>query len=164
MGRPTRRKLLFAVLVAQVAVLLGITALHGARVADGTRVLLAVVPVDPLDLARGAYVDLRYELEELPLPDDVGEGDDVFVELRRPDGGDETWSAVTVASSPDAFEDPDAYIKLSVQDRSIDTGRIGTYYASADVAQRLERDLADGGVAEVVLSSDGEPLLDEVRG
>ena len=164
MGRSTRRKLLLAVLAAQVAVLLGITALHGVRVADGTRVQLAVVPVDPLDLARGAYVDLRYELESLPLPDGLDEGDVVYVELQRPDDPDDAWTAIETAASPDEFDDPDAYVRLSDTDRSIDTDRIGTYYASADEAKRLERELVDGGIAEVILDSDGEPLLDEVRG
>ncbi len=164
MGRPTRRRLLAAVLVVQVAVLLGITALHGVRVADGTRVLLEVVPVDPLDLARGAYVDLRYDIETVPLASGLEEGDEVFVELRRPDDADEPWVGVSTASSPDSFDDPDAFIKLFVDDRSVDTGQIGTYYASADEAKRLERELADGGIAEVVLDSDGDPTLDRVRG
>ena len=164
MSGATRRRLLVAVLVAQVAVLLGIAALHGVRVAEGTRVQLAVVPVDPLDLARGAYVDLRYELEELELPDGVRDGDDVYVELERPTADDDVWTAVATAASPDDFDDPDAFIRLAVEDDAIGTGQISTYYASSDEAKRLESDLADGGVAEVVLSGDGEPLLDVVRG
>lgn len=165
MRRTTRTKLLVAVLVAQVAVLLGITALHGARVAEGTRVQLEVVPVDPLDLARGAYVDLRYgTFEGLVVPNGLDEGDEVFVELVRPDSADAPWTAGDVVASSEDLDDPDAFIRLHVEDRAIGTDEIGTFYASADEATGLESDLADGGVAEVVLSSDGDPLLDDVRG
>lgn len=164
MGRGTRRRLLAVVLVAQVAVLLGITTLHGVRVADGTRVQLEVVPVDPLDLARGAYVALRYDLESLDLPAGAESGDEVYIELRRPSSEGEAWTAVRTATDPNDFTDPDAYIKLRVNERSIDTTRIGTFYEEADKAQRLERELADGGVADIVLESDGTPLLVDVHG
>ncbi len=164
MGTTTRRRLLVAVLVAQVAVLLGIAALHGVRVSDGTRVRLEVVPVDPLDLARGAYVELRYgTFEGLAVPRGLDDGDEVYVELRRPSDPDGAWTAGAVAASQDDLEDPDAFIRLHVEDRAIGTDEIGTFYASADDAKRLQSDLADGGIAEVVLGSDGDPLLDDVR-
>lgn len=165
MRRTTRTRLLAAVLVAQVAVLLAITALHGARVADATRVRLEVVPVDPLDLARGAYVDLRYgTFDGLVVPSGIDDGDPVYVELVRPADGGAPWTAGDVVASPDELDDPDAFIRLHVEDRAIGTGDIDTYYASADAAKRLESDLADGGIAEVVLDRDGDPLLDDVRG
>ncbi len=111
-------------------------------------------------------MDLRYELEALPIEDadDFEDGDDIYVELRPPSAGENAWTAVGAAESPDAFDDPVAYIRLSVEDRSIDTDAIGTYYASAEEAKRLERELVDGGIAEVVISEDGTPLLDSVRG
>jgi hypothetical protein len=68
------------------------------------------------------------------------------------------------AASPDEFDEPDAFIRLTVGDRHISTEQISTYYADSDEARDLERSLADGGTAIVVLSGDGDPLLDAVVG
>jgi hypothetical protein len=161
-----RRRLLIAVFALQAAVLLSTVALQGARVASGTRVLLATTPVDPLDLARGAYVDLEYELEQQSVPAGTPPGEVVYVGLRRPDDGTtETWSATSVATDPNRLGDVDAFIRLQAgRDGRVDAAEISTYYASADRAIALERQLVDGGVAEVSLQSDGRPTLVEVRG
>ncbi len=166
MNRPdrTRRMLLLAVFAVQAFLLIGMVALHGARMSDGTMVRLEVVPVDPLDLARGAYVELAYALEAVEPPRDVDEGDVVFVELERPSSADGAWTPGRAVATRDELDDPDAFIELVISGGRIDASRIGTYYASAEDALSLERDLTDGGIATVALSSDGEPTLGEVTG
>lgn len=160
---PHRARILVVVFIVQAVVLVGITALHGVRIADGTRVLLSVVPVDPIDLARGPYVDLRYDLDA-PVPPQL-HGRTIYVELRAPAADGAAWTSGRVVGNPDELDDPDAFIQLYADsDGTIDTDSISTYYLSGDGAEDLERELADGGLAEVVLSSDGSPILDNVRG
>ena len=130
---------------------------------SGTRVTLAVTPVDPLDLARGSYVDLAYDIDVV-VPPGLTDGDDVYVELRRPAVDGEAWEAVRAVADSSDLDEPDAFIQLSVDGSGLDTGSISTYYADSEEALRLQDDLADGGLAEIVLDSDGAPTLDTVRG
>ncbi len=165
-----RRQLLAATFVAQAVVLLVIVALHGARMADGTRVELAVRPIDPTDLVRGDYVDLGYdELDGVSLDDSDGfdVGDDVYVGLRAPERSGEAWQVDGFERDPNDLDlrDGDAFMRLGVDsDLGIDTTSISTYYEDSADARRLERDLFDGGIAEIVLDRDGDPMLDRVRG
>ena len=59
------RKLIYAVLGIQMAVLASLYAYHSAGLGYPT-VRLRTVPVDPRDLLRGDYVRLRYEISQLP--------------------------------------------------------------------------------------------------
>ena len=158
-----RSRMLVVVFVLQALLLVGIGALHGSRVESGTRVLLEVVPLDPLDLARGAYVELAYDID-VSVPASVADGDEVFVELRRPQAGARAWTAVRAVGDPNELADPDAFVRLRARDGRVDTTRIGSFYLDADGALELERALADGGLAVVVLAPDGTPLLEDVRG
>lgn len=166
----TRRRWLAAVIVLQALLLLGIVALHGARIADGTRVQLEVSPVDPTDLVRGSYVDLEYrDLDAIDAKQVDGweRGDDVYVELLEPGRRGGAWRPGDVAVEANDLDltNGDAFIRLPTDGRGgVDTTSIDTFYADPDTARRLESDLVDGGIAEVVLSSDGDPLLDDVRG
>jgi uncharacterized membrane-anchored protein len=59
------RKILFAVLAAQLLVLAGLYAYHSAGLGSPVYRLRAAL-VDPRDLLRGDYVILRYEISRLP--------------------------------------------------------------------------------------------------
>lgn len=160
-----RHRLLLVIVALQVLVLASTMLLQGARVEAGQHVRVAVRPVDPLDLARGAYVDLRYEFERLDPPQGQhAEGDDWFVELEEPEQPGSVWRPRRIVADVDELQDPDAFIRLPVAPGGrLDTSPIGTYYASRDSAQRLERELAAGdGVAILSLDRDGRPQLVEV--
>jgi hypothetical protein len=166
-----RRTLLLALIAVQVIVLVGMPLRHGARIAAGTEVRLRVEPVDPTDLARGSYVDLRYVgFDELEVPDGAGSGDDVYVELRNAGERGVFEPSGTVVTDTDAFEDDDTWIRLPVgccdEDEGASLEGISTWYASPDKARAAERDLADGDALAVVsLDEDGSPtLVDVVEG
>ncbi len=59
-------KLLIAVLVAQCAFLLGITAVQERVLAVGKTILLETERVDPRDLLRGDYLILNYKISSVP--------------------------------------------------------------------------------------------------
>lgn len=58
--------ILFAAVFLQLAVLLGMIALHLAPLVVGERILLRVHPVDPRDPFRGEYVILSYDFSQVP--------------------------------------------------------------------------------------------------
>lgn len=75
-----------AVVALQVALLLAILVPEERTLATGQEVLLQTVPVDPRDLFRGDYVQLRYTISTVHRQ--LGPGDRVFVGLEK--RGD-TW-------------------------------------------------------------------------
>ncbi len=93
------RKILYAVLVAQLLALSGLYEYHAAGL--GFPVYrLRTVPVDPRDLLRGDYVILSYEISRLPQgvkPEDFGSN--VWVKL-KPDG--DVWTIDRVQRSPES--------------------------------------------------------------
>jgi uncharacterized membrane-anchored protein len=153
-----RRRLVFWTLVAvQALVPLGLIAWNEVALARGTEVTLRTVPVDPLDLFRGRYVTLRYEISALPTPPGSKPGDTVYVALRR-DG--DRW----VGDRATRERPAGTFIRGTVTDGSIRYG-IETYYADEDEAPRLESEARDGLDVRVVLDDDGKARIEglEVR-
>lgn len=162
-----RHRLVLAIVAVQVALLAGTAILQGARIAAGTHVRVAVQPVDPLDLARGAYVDLGYGFVDLPLPADADPGDDVLVVLERPERDSTTWRATGIVAGDASLDDgaADAWIRLGITpDGRLDTSPISTFYGSAAGSKRLEGRLVDGGVAVLSLDGEGHPTVVDVTG
>ena len=156
------RRLAFLVAVAAQAVLpLGLIGWNEVQLARGTEVRLRTVPVDPLDLFRGRYVRLRYEISSLPVDAGAGRGDTVYVLLRR-EG--ERWTGGFAAR-----ERPDdgTFIRGRVTD--VRSGRaeieygIETYYTDEDEAPRLEREAAGGLYVDVSLDGDGKARISGVE-
>ena len=67
----------------------------------GTTVILKTQPVDPLDVFRGQYLTINYEISRVLLPAGAKEGDTVYVSLKE--GDDKIWHAEKVSfSKPDS--------------------------------------------------------------
>ena len=159
------RQVIIVLVALQALVLVTLPLQRGARIASGTEVLLAVEPVDPVDLARGAYVELRYDLQDLKVPRGADNGDDAYVVLERPTRDGEAWDGRKVVLDEGDLERGDVFIRLSVdsEDR-LNADAIDSYYDNHDGARALERDLASGNaVARVSLAEDGRPRLIDVR-
>ncbi|MBC7462341.1 MAG: GDYXXLXY domain-containing protein [Thermoleophilia bacterium] len=157
---PRRIKLLLVVVAAQVVLLIGMAVLHGARLADGTVVRVEVRPLDPLDPARGAYSDLSYPFQQLPVPSGAG---DAYVLLERPAEPNGVWRTTRVTDDQRDLQQADAWISLSRSNGALDVSPIGTYYASTERSQALDEQLAEsGGVARLSLDEDGNPTLVDV--
>lgn len=65
LARSTEIKLMIAIVIAQIAILIGMIVLDGLPLVLGEHVKLKVVPVDPRDLFRGDYVVLDYEFSRV---------------------------------------------------------------------------------------------------
>jgi uncharacterized membrane-anchored protein len=146
------RRIAFAVLVAaQLVVPLAVIGVNEVALATGTEVTLATAPLDPLDPFRGRYVELDYEISQLPAPTRDGT---VYVELRE--RGDR-WVAYRVHSS---YPDTDRPVIRGRVEGGVVTYGIETYFADEDEAPRLEREAL---LVDVVLDDDGQARIDEVR-
>ena len=151
-----RRRLAFWTLVAlQALVPLGLIGWNEVALATGTEVTLRTVPVDPIDLFRGRYVTLRYEISRLSPPADVRPGDRVDVPLHR---AGEHWTGTRALR-----ERPDGgtFIRGTVTDGGVVYG-IETYYADEDEARSLER-RAGELVVHVVLGDDGRARVSGIE-
>ena len=96
----TKARLGFILIVLfQVLILVGWTGYNEISLATGKQVVLQTVPVDPMDIFRGEYVQLRYEISTLTNIPGVGTihfRDTVYVHLEQ-DG--EVWKATEVSKN-----------------------------------------------------------------
>jgi uncharacterized membrane-anchored protein len=149
----TRRALAFAVVIALQALLplllIGWSEVHLAR---GEEVVLRTVPVDPIDLVRGRYVSLRYEISSLG----ASEGTTVYVPLRQE--GDHWTGTYTLKEKPREG----VFIRGRATRSGIVYG-IETYYADEDEARRLEREAVDGLDVRVSIDGDGQARIEGVE-
>lgn len=77
MGRVTKR-LLIAVVLFQICSIVAFAGYQEFLLRTGTQVTIQTVPVDPRDLFRGDYVDLRYDISTLRI---AGDGTQVIGDL-----------------------------------------------------------------------------------
>ena len=61
----------------------------------GTTVILKIQPIDPLDVFRGQYLTISYEISSVVLPAETKEGDTIYVSLKE--GDDKIWHAEKVS-------------------------------------------------------------------
>jgi uncharacterized membrane-anchored protein len=76
-----RRIALLVVVCVQLALPLTLAGLAAADLAFGDEIKLKAAPVDPLDVFRGNYVVLRYEISSLQVVHEVREGQRLCADL-----------------------------------------------------------------------------------
>jgi uncharacterized membrane-anchored protein len=163
-GKTVLRLAFAAVLILQIGLLLAILIPKERTLATGEEVVLQTVPIDPRDLFRGDYVNLRYTISTVRSYTDFEVGDRVYVGLAQQ--GD-IWDAVSASHSP-----PDGlYIKGRVtqtQQGQIDVEYgIESYFVpegsghiierARDVKVRVAVDSSGNSVIKGLLV-DGEPF------
>jgi uncharacterized membrane-anchored protein len=162
MSRGRRIAFLVAVL-AQLAVPLAMAGLAAADLAFGRELRLRAQPVDPLDVFRGNYVVLRYEISSVAAGFTVRRGERVCVSLDERDGA---WSG--------SFGVPDRRGETAICGRARGDAEPGerveveygieTYFASAERAREIEDAIAGGDVYAVVdLDDDGGARIERLE-
>ena len=160
-----RRKLaLLAVVCVQLALPLALAGLAAADLAFGEEIRLRARPVDPLDVFRGNYVVLTYEISTLPVLGEVRRGDEVCARLQQ--SGTE-WRA--------SYADPGRSSGTVICGRARADARAGeqvgieygieTYYANAERAREIEESIGRGQLYVVVnLDEDGSARIERLEG
>lgn len=149
------RRTAFALAVAALALLpLALIGWNEVQLARGRDVVLRTVPVDPIDLMRGRYVRLRYEISGLQAP----VSRTVYVPLRERDG--EWVGTYATTRKPE----DGVFIRGRATRRGIVYG-IETYYADEAEARELEGRAAGGMLVRVSLDPGGQARIQglEVR-
>jgi uncharacterized membrane-anchored protein len=156
-----RARLFVGAVVVHAFVLVGWALGLEWEIARASRVRLAVAPRDPRDLLRGVYVDLRFEINEIPASmiagDRPGSGDAVWVTLAARDGGYAAVAASGTRPTP-------------APDQRVIAGHVQSYPGARSlfVQYGIERFYVPeraGAVprgkleAEVALSPSGRPFL-----
>ena len=158
-----RRLVLLAAVLAQLAVPLALAGLAAADLAFGRELRLRAQPVDPLDVFRGNYVVLRYEISSVRVGHPVRRGERICVPLTERDG---EWSGSFGLPEPSgdtaicgrARSDAAAGEQVGVE------YGIETYYASAERARELETAIGRGRLHAVVdLDDDGSARIERLE-
>jgi uncharacterized membrane-anchored protein len=160
-----RRLALAAVVFVQLALPLALAGLAAADLAFGKEIRLLAQPVDPLDVFRGNYVVLRYEISQLQVPYDVQKGQQLCADLFE--------TASEVYSARYAYDGPAGDRKTICGHATADARGgesvgieygIETYYASAERAREIGASIANGRLYVVVdLDEDGGARIEKLE-
>ena len=154
-----RRLALIVVVCVQLALPLALAGLAAADLAFGEEIRLQAQPVDPLDVFRGNYVVLRYEISSLPVLGQVRRGETVCARLEESNG---VWraryadpshpSGTTICGRARNDASPGEMVRIEYG--------IETYYANAERAREIEESIAGGRLFVVVdLDADGSARI-----
>ena len=159
-----RRIALLVVVLAQLAVPLALAGMAAADLAFGREIRLRARPVDPLDVFRGNYVVLRYDISTVSVPSAVSRGQRLCVTLSESDG---VWTGRyglperpggRTAICGRARSDAEAGQSVGVE------YGIETYYASAERAQEIERSIGARETFVVIdLDEDGSARIERIE-
>lgn len=137
-------------------------------IATGREIVLETVPVDPRSLFRGDYVILNYEISGLKLADiggdkDFGRDDDIFVTLKKGDGG--AWQAIS-ASKAYPSRPKEGHVVLRGRARPWRVGDvrvkygIEAYFVPEGVGKALEEQVRERKLQVLVaVGADGEAAI-----
>lgn len=133
-GKTVLRLAFAAVVAFQIGLLLAIIVPKERTLATGEEVVLQTVPVDPRDLFRGDYANLRYTISTLRGYAGFVVGDRIYVGLTKQ--GD-IWNVRSVSNSP-----PDGlYIKGTVTE---------TWQGGLDVEYGIESYFVPEGTGHII--------------
>ena len=159
-----RRIALLVVVLVQLAVPLALAGIAAADLAFGREIRLRARPVDPLDVFRGNYVVLRYDISTVTVPADVSRGERLCVSLSESDG---VWTgryglperpgggtAICGRARSDAGPGQSVGVEYGIE----------TYYASEARAQEIERSIGSGETFVVIdLDEDGSARIERIE-
>jgi uncharacterized membrane-anchored protein len=159
-----RRIALVVVVCVQLALPLALAGLAEADLAFGQEIKLKAQPLDPLDVFRGNYVVLRYEISSLPALGEVRRGETVCARLQESDGvwrasyadaGHPTGTVICGRARNDASPGESVRIEYGIE----------TYFASAERAREIESAIAQGDLYVVIdLDDDGSARIKRLEG
>ena len=147
------------IVVFQILVLVGWTGFNEISIASGKTVVLQTVPVDPMDIFRGEYVQLRYTistLSNIPGALTLEYGDKAYVHLEQ-DG--EVWKATEVSKMK--HDDWDVFITGEISwirnnQRTISYG-IESYFVPEGKGMEIQR--ARDVKVRVAINSSGQAFI-----
>ena len=159
-----RRIALVIVVLVQLAVPLGLAAVAAADLAFGREIRLRARPVDPLDIFRGNYVVLRYDISEVEVGVPVRRGETVCVRLTEQNRvwsgnvgfppGNTSETAICGRARSEAAGGEQVSVEYGIE----------TYYANAERAREIEESISRGTLYAVIdLDDDGSARIERLE-
>ena len=162
---------LLIAIALQGVILIGMYTKASLPLWTGTEIRVKTLPVDPRSLFRGNYARLNYEFSSIPYEEFMQEqplrhGEIVYISLQQNESG--------LYEYADAWlEEPEEgiYLRGRVEykrhARSVAPVRIKygieAFFAPKEKALEMERELRDGGVAVLMVGSDGRGRIKGVE-
>ncbi len=158
--------------VFQLVILVGIYVSAAMPLWTGQEIHMRTIPVDPRSLFRGNYAQLAYDISriqstDLPEDDSLRNGEVVYVRLAPDEDGLYVYAGASL-DRPDSG----VFIRGRIANRRyeeqgqffrINYG-IEAFFAPKVKALALESDLRDGGVAVLMVATDGRARIKAVQG
>ena len=164
-------KALLAVVVFQALILAGEYINSVYPIWFGKEIRLKTIPVDPRSMFRGNYARLNYDITSVPLPvlkegETLRQHTTIYVSLKENDKGLYELAGTSLEKPEQGM-----FIRGRLQERHwlfnlgsnhvINYG-IEAFFAPKERALQLERDLRNGGIAVVMVASNGKATLKDV--
>ena len=132
----------------------------------GQEVKLKVIPIDPRSLFRGNYARLNYEISNVSVSnkDDSRkprQNEFVYVKLKQDEEGFFVADGATLDKPDEGLFIRGRNSRPSANRARLRFG-IEAYFAPKERALQLEKDLRNGGVAVIMLASNGKATLKDV--
>ena len=155
---------LVAAVVLQLFVLTGMVVKAALPLWTGTEIRVKTVPVDPRSMFRGNYARLNYAFSTLPegaLGNAELRADEVvYVRLQPGEDGLYEYAGASLIQPYDGVF-LRGRMSGSFMPNQVNFG-IDAFFAPKEKALQLEKDLRDGGVAVLMVTSDGSVTLKDV--
>jgi uncharacterized membrane-anchored protein len=158
------------VILFQIAVLAGEYLSASIPLWTGKEIKIRTIPVDPRSLFRGNYALLRYEISripesEFPVNTDLRNGEKVYVTLKPGENELYVFDKATLETPGEGL-----FLRGRVENRWYDNNSsyyrikygIEAYFAPKDKAVKLERELAEGGIAVLMVTGSGKAALKSI--
>lgn len=158
------RKTFLKAMIVPAVILLGFIVYNYYTLSQGNEILLKTAPVDPNDLFRGNYVNLRYDISTIDLNNVTYDmpfvnGDDIFAVLVK---GDKYWSVTGIRHYIQRPQSNEVIMKgkvaYSYGDQVNVLWGIESYFVSEGKGQAIEREIRDVSV-KVSVDSTGRALI-----
>jgi len=159
LGRVPRPALFAVAGLIQIAVIGAIVIDRASILRRGTEVTLDTRPVDPRDLLRGDYVQLRYRISNVRLDGLAGtpsKGRDTPIFVKLAPNADGFYEAVSAHLAPVPLADREVLIKGRVASGFNCGGNVSTFCATADVAYGIERYFVPEGEGRAIEAARNE--------
>ncbi len=138
-------------------VIIGFILYYSITLATGEEIVLKVMPIDPVDLFRGNYVDLGYrdisnlDLNEVGADKEFLEGEVLYATLSKKE---EFWTVDMISHKKIFVNENEVCMKGKV--RSVRGDRVGvewgieSFFLPAEKAKEVESSVRRGNVSSVV--------------
>lgn len=154
-----KKNVVFAIILIWIVLIAGFVMSGEFTLKTGREVLLKTIPVDPRDLFRGEYVNLSYEIGQMPQGYSFSDDQRVYAVLKVDNKNVATVDYLVGEIPKDKFFIKGYYRKYWSSELQYG---IESYFVKEGTALALEKKLRNGGYAKVIIDKNGNAKVREI--